>query len=131
MQDAISAVCAFAAELQFLALTVECCTPSDKPLNFCRTFFDQHSHGFGIAQPIACSQGVLLVQRDIVIVAEGGCNTSLSVFRRRFAEAVLRDDDNATGRSELDSCAKSSYTRANNDEICTNALNRVADAFMI
>ena len=117
VQDAAAAVRAFAREQELRSFTIECCAIFDELLNGGRSFFHQHAHGFRIAQAIARCQRVLLVEFNIVVVAESGSDASLRVYRRRFAEAVLGQDEHRPRGCELNCGAQPGDTRAYHQEI--------------
>lgn len=57
------------------------------------------------------------MQTDLIIVIEGGGDTALRVLGRGFAEAVLGDDENASGFRQFERRAESGHTCADDDEV--------------
>jgi len=101
-----------ARECQFAADLIEFSAPLDQLLDGGRAFLHQRAHGRGIAEAVSSGQRVLLVQFDLVVVAEGDGDAALRVFGGGFAERVLGDDQNAAGGGQLDRRAQSGYTGA-------------------
>ena len=81
VQHAAAAVRAFAGEQQAAALTIELGAPVDQLVNRRRPFLHQCAHGPRVAQAVAGDQRVLLVQFDLVVVAQRGGDSALRVFR--------------------------------------------------
>ena len=70
MKDAVAAVGAFAGKGEFRAFAIEAGSPVDELKDCGGAFFDERAHGFAIAETIAGIQRVLLVQLNIVVVAQ-------------------------------------------------------------
>lgn len=117
VQNTIPAVRAFASEQEARSFAVKRGSPLDELLDGGGRLFDKGTHGFGVAEPVAGHQSVLLVQFHFVVVIQRDGDTALSVFGRRFTQAVFGDNQNAAGRSEFDGGAKARDARANDDEI--------------
>ena len=79
----------FEREGEASSVPVELRTPLDEPLDALRTRLDQHAHCLGVAQPCAGLQGVLLMQPDLVLVAECDRDAALRVLCGRLREPVL------------------------------------------
>ena len=102
VEDAATGMGALAREGKARALPIELRAPGDQLLDGAGAFLDEYAHGFRIAEAVAGRDSVLLVERDLVVVAERGGDAALRVFRRRFLELILgQDEDTAEGR-ELD-----------------------------
>ena len=71
---------AFPGECQVQAFTVELGTPFDELLNRGGAFFYEYADRFRITQPIAGRNRVLLVEFDIVLVAQCNGDATLSVL---------------------------------------------------
>jgi hypothetical protein len=106
MQYAAPAVRPFAGEQQLRSIAIKFRTPIDQLLDRRRTFFHQGVHGFAVAQSRAGLDGVLLVQLDFIIVAQGHRNTTLSIFGGRFPQAVFSHDEHASNFRQLDGGAQ-------------------------
>jgi hypothetical protein len=102
VQDAVAAVRAFARKQELRALTIELDAPVDELLNPRRPFLDERTNGIAVAESGACYEGVLLVQGDLVIVAERYSDSALRVLGRRFSQCVLGDDQHRPGFRQFD-----------------------------
>ena len=94
VQDAAAAMSGFPRKRQPHAIAIEFGAPLDEPLDGGRTFLDQRVDSLRIAQSGPGGEGVLLVQSDLVVIAERDGDSALRVFRRGFAQAVLRHHQN-------------------------------------
>ncbi len=131
MQNAIAAVRALTAEQQFFAFAIEGGTPVDEAFDFGWAFFHQNANGFGIAKTIAREERVLLMQSDVVIVAERCRDATLRIFGGRFAQTVFRNDEDAPNTCQFDGGAQSRYSSSDDNKIGMNALNGWVYAFII
>ncbi len=120
MQNAATAVGAFARESEPGALAIELSAPCDQLLDGGRTFFDQGANCFGIAEAVAGNEGVLLVQFDLIVVAESRSYASLRIFGGRFLQTVFGDDKHPAGRGELNCGAETCNAGPYDDVIRTD-----------
>src|SRR5438132_11958862 len=70
MQNARTAMSGFPREGQLRTGSVEFGAPFNELRDVFGTFFDKQRHRFGPAKAVACVNGVLLVEADLVFVAE-------------------------------------------------------------
>src|SRR5689334_19656976 len=77
VQDAVTAVCTFAAEGELGAVSVEFRAPLNQFFNAIGSFLDENLRGLGIAKAIPSRKGVLQVQADLVFVAQSSRNSTL------------------------------------------------------
>lgn len=73
----------------------------------------------------------MFVQLDFIVVVERGGDAALSIFGRRFAQAVFRDDEHAAGGGEFDSRAKARHAGSDYDEIRLDVLDGEVDIHII
>src|SRR6185503_16794818 len=88
VQNAPAAVRAFLRERETGTLTVEFRAPFDELLDGGGTLLDQGVHSFAVAEPITGSYGVLFMELDLVIIAQGDRNAALRVFGGGFVQRV-------------------------------------------
>jgi hypothetical protein len=89
--------------------------------------FNQRVNGFDIAEPIAGDNGVLFVQLYFVFVAERRRNATLRVFRRRFAQTVFGNYQNAASGSQVNRSTQTGNPCPYYYKVGSNALKRAAD----
>src|SRR5579875_2580032 len=118
--NAATPVGAFAREREPGALAIELSAPCDQLLDGGRTFFDQGANCFGIAEAVAGNEGVLLVQFDLIVVAESRSYASLRIFGGRFLQTVFGDDKHPAGRGELNCGAETCNAGPYDDVIRTD-----------
>ncbi len=71
--------------------------PFDKLRDVLGAFFDEERDGLGAAEAVARVDGVLLVQADLVFVAQGNRDSALRPGRRGITQKRLRQDKHAAG----------------------------------
>ena len=131
VKNAVAAVRAFAGKEQMRAFAIESSAPGDELFDGGGRFFDENANCFEVAEAVTGDQGVVLMKLDLIVVAERRGYSALRVFRRRLAQTVLGDDENAAEASEFDSGTKACYASADHDEIGANALNGGRDKHMV
>jgi 3-dehydroquinate synthase len=117
VQDAAAGVRAFAGEGEAGTFAVELGPPGDQFLDGARAFLDKRVDGLRVAEAVAGGDGVLLVEGDLVVVAEGGGDAALGVFRGGLLELILGEDKDAAEGGKLDSGAEAGDTCADDEEI--------------
>jgi hypothetical protein len=115
-------MCAFPSEEKLRAIAIELRTPVDQFLNDTRRFFNEGTDRFRIAQTGARIERVVLVKLNIVVVTKGRGNPALRIFGRRFAEAVLCDDEHRTSLRQLNRRTKTRDAGADDQVIANNAV---------
>jgi hypothetical protein len=108
---------AFLGEGQLGTIAVKLGAPLDKLLNRRRTFLDQPPHRLRIAQSVSGGDGVLLMKRDLVLVAQSHRHATLGVLRGGLFERIFSYDQYIAGRGEIDSRAKSGDAGSNDQKI--------------
>src|SRR5205823_763798 len=101
----------------FFALAVERCAPLDQLLNRRGAFLDERMYGLAIAQAIARLQRVLLMETDLVVIAQRDRDATLRVFGRGFAKAVLGDYQDAARFGKLDGRTQPRYSGSYDEKI--------------
>src|SRR5262245_10940985 len=117
MQYAAAAVRRFASECKFGPAAIESRAPFDEFLNTFRAFFHQHMRRFRIHDAIAGSNGVLKMQADLVLIAQGHCDSALSVLRGGFGQFLLGQNQDSSCFGESDCRAQAGHTGTDNNEI--------------
>jgi hypothetical protein len=99
MQNAGTRVGAFAAEQQACAIgvAIELGPPVDELLDGFGAFFNQRVNRVAIAEAVSSDQRVLLVQIDVVIIAQGDSNAALRVLGGRLGNGILGKDEDLSG----------------------------------
>ena len=93
VEDTVAGVCAFAAEDEFTALTVEFGAPFEELFDDAGAFIDEGTDGVRIAEAVAGLEGVLFVEGNLIVIGEGSGDAALGVFGGRFVEGVLGEDE--------------------------------------
>ncbi len=117
MQDAPPAVRAFLPEGQPRSLAVEFGAPLDQLLDLSRPLLDERAHRRRVAKAVARRQRVPLVQRDLVVLAQGHRNPALRVLGRGFPQTVLGHYEDPARRRQFDGRAQAGDASANHQEI--------------
>jgi hypothetical protein len=102
---------AFTREYQLRPFAIEFRAPLDQFLDGIGTVLDKRVHSIRIAQACACDQRILLMQLDVVIIAECRGDAALGVLGRGLAERILGDHNDAAHRRKLNGCAQTCNTR--------------------
>jgi hypothetical protein len=131
MEYAAPAMSSFPGEEEPGSFTVECGSPLNELLDGRWRFFDKSVDSGDITKTISGNESVVFVEFHFIVIAEGGGNAALGIFRRRFAEAILGDDENAARRSQLYGGTKTCYAGTDNYEVGLYALDRGNDKDMI
>src|ERR1700760_2185736 len=101
MKNARAAVGCLAGEGKFTAGTGEFGTPLDQLRYILRAFFYEELNGLRIGQTVASVQCVLLMQRDLIFVAERDSNAALCVRRGRFIQVGFCEDEYTASLAEF------------------------------
>ncbi len=117
MQHAVAAVRAFARESKTASFAIEGRAIFDQLANRRGTIFDERVHRGGIAQAVAGSDGVLLVQLDVVIFTERYSNAALGIRGRGFAQSILGNHQHIAGFCQFNSRTQPGHARADDEEI--------------
>ena len=125
VQDAPAAVRALLRERERCALAIERRAPLDQLLDRRGTFFDQRVHGTAVAQAVTRRHGVLLVQIDFIVIAERNGDATLGVFRGRFVQGVLGNNQHLARLRQFDGRAQTGHTGADNEEIRIHPLSAI------
>ena len=118
MDDAVTAVSGFTSKGQVLPFPVELGAPLDQLLDRSGPFLDESAHGGTVAESVAGVEGVLLVERDLVIVAERDGDAALGIVGGGVGDFALGENDDASRRSELDGGAQARDSSADDQKIC-------------
>lgn len=125
VENAVSAVGGFPGEGEPAPFAVELGAPLDQLLNQAGAFGNQYPDCFRITEAGAGDEGVLFMKFYPVVIAENDGNSTLGILRRRFFEGILGDDQNVTGRSQIDSCTHTGDPGADHQEICFEEVLRI------
>ena len=118
VQNAITAVRAFAGQHQLAVFAIEIGAPAQQLVDALRTLFHQHARGFAMHEAVARVHGVVEVQGHIFVAAHGNGDAALRVMRVRFAQRFLGDDQDARSiRCQSDGRAQAGNARAHDHEI--------------
>ena len=104
----------------FRAFAIELRAPVDQILNGGGAFFDQRVDGVLVAESVARVERVLLVQRDLIVVAERHGDAALRVFGRGLAQGVFGDHENAAGLRQFDCRAQTGDAGANDQKVAVH-----------
>jgi len=118
VEDAIAGVGAFAGEHEVAGFAIEVGPPAQKLFDTERSFFDEDARGFAVDEAVSGVDGVVEVEGNVFLTAEGNGNASLCVPGVRLGEGFFGDDQH-TGAigSQADGGAQPRHTRANDDEV--------------
>jgi hypothetical protein len=117
MEDAIAAMCAFAAKGKLGTFTIELRPPGDEFLNALRRLLDQDLCGLGITQAITSIQGVLQVQADFIFVAERRCDPALRVLRAGIRDLTFSQHQHTSGGRQLNGRAQSGDPGSDDEKV--------------
>ena len=79
--------------------------------------FYEDTGSFGVDQTISGVEGVLQVESDLVLIAEGRGNASLRILRVGFCDFALGQHQDGSGIGEGDSGAESGDSRTNHHKV--------------
>src|SRR5690242_6094127 len=116
MKHPAAAVSAFAGEEQASSFAIKGCSPFDELFDSSRTFFDERAYSFDIAESVTGQDRILLVEFDLIIVAESDRDSALCIFGRRLAQAVFGDDQNTARTCQFYGCSKACYACPGDDK---------------
>ena len=117
VQNAGAAVGSFAGEDELGAGAVEFGTPLDQFGDVLGAFFDEQGNGVGAAQAVASLQGVLLVEGDLVFVAERYGDAAVGPGGCGIVEIGFGEDQDAAGLAQFDGGAETCDTRSDDSII--------------
>ena len=124
MQHPVAAVRAFSREGQPGSLAVELRAPLDELPNRRGSFLHQGAHRRTVAEAVSRVQRVLLVQFDLVVVAQSDGDPALRIFGGGFPEAVLRHDQHLARLGQFDGGAQSGHSGSNDKKVRIHSLLR-------
>jgi 3-dehydroquinate synthase len=133
MKNTAAAMRAFVRKEKLRPFTIELGSPVDQLLDRVWTFLDEHSNCLAIAKAGSGIQGVLFVEVDLVIIAEGRGDAALGILRRGLAQAVLGDNQYGTRPGKLNGSPQSGHAGTHHeiipaDRICLNVLGLCVDS---
>jgi hypothetical protein len=123
VEDAVAAVRAFAGEGELRVFTffaIEFGAPADEVLYGGWALLDKGVDGVLVAESVAGVEGVVFVERDLVIVAERDGDAALGVFGRRLAQGVLGHDENGSGLRQFDCGTETGDAGANDQKVAVH-----------
>ncbi len=121
MKDSRPAVRGLSCKGQFRSRAVELGAPFDELRDVLRAFFDKQGDSLGTAQSIPGVERVLLVKPDLVFVGKGHGDSALRPGGRGVAQIGFRQNQNASGRAQLNRRPQSGDSAAHNSVISTMA----------
>ena len=121
MENTGAAVCCFTRKGEFRSGTIEFRAPFDELRDVLRAFFDKQGDSLGTAQSIPGVERVLLVKPDLVFVGKGHGDSALRPGGRGVAQIGFRQNQNASGRAQLNRRPQSGDSAAHNSVISTMA----------
>ena len=107
----------FLGEGQLRSVAVKLGAPFDELLDGRRTLLDQPPHRFRVAQSVSGGDCVLLMKRDLVLVAQSHRHATLGVLGGGLFERIFGDDKYLAGLGEIDGRAKSGDAGSNDQKI--------------
>ena len=131
MKNAAAAMSTFAGEEQAGSLAIKCCSPFDELFDSSRPFFNERAYRFDVAESVTGQYRILLVEFDLIIVAESDRDSALCIFGRRFAQAVFGDDQNTARTCQFYGGSKACYACPGDDKIRAGTLNRSVNTHMV
>ena len=122
VQYPVAAAGALACEQQLAFLGRLQRGPANEFLDAFRSFFEQHFHGFDVAETVARAQRVLQMETDFVLIAE---QRPVRRYRRLASLTFGQDDDGACLR-QFNGGPQPGDTGANHQELSLgwNALHK-------
>ena len=117
VQNARSAVRGFSRKRQLGACAIELRAPLDQLSNVFRPLLHQEGDRFRAAKAIACFDRVLLVQADLVFVAERDGDSTLRPRRCGIAQIGFGEDQHAARIAQLNGCAQAGNSGAYNNVV--------------
>ncbi len=112
VQNPRTAVRRLSRERQLGSRAVELGSPIDKLRDVPGPFLHQRRNGFRAAEAVSGVDGVLLMQPDLVFVAQGDCDSALRVCGRGFAQVRFCEHQHVSRTAQLDGSAQPRYSRA-------------------
>src|SRR5262245_31493986 len=99
----------FLGKAELNPIPVKLCSPIDQFRYVAHSLFDKDLYRVCTAQPIARTEGVLVVHTYFILVAQRNGNATLSPFSVGLVQALLSEQQDAPCRTHLDGCAQSGY----------------------
>ena len=117
MEDAALGVGRFLRERELRAFFVEFRAPEDE-LPYPRgALFNERAHGLAQAEPVTGPNGVIEVDRDLVLVREHHGDAALGVFAAALGRRVLGHHEDLAVLRQFDGCAETGHTPADDEEV--------------
>jgi len=131
VEDAVAGVGSFTAEDEFPALSVELGAPFQQLLNDMGAFGDKGMDGGRIAKAVPSEQGVLFMKGDFVVIGQGRGNAALGIFRSRFVEGILGQNQDLPGGGKRDRGAEPGHAGPDHEVVTNNAVRRSTHTPMV
>ena len=117
VENSRTAVGSLARKSEFGSCAIEFRTPFDELSDVLGAFLHKDVDGFGITEAISGVDSVLLVNPDLVLVAEGDSNATLRVGRCGLAKIRFGKDQHRAGLTQFNCRSDACHTGADNGVI--------------